>query len=33
MGVHFVCKGPEALSEVKSLVISLMALNQVVGAV
>ena len=33
MGAHFVCKGPEALPEIKRLVISLMALNQVVGAV
>jgi CheY-like chemotaxis protein len=29
MGAHFVCKGPEALTEVKRLVISLLAINQV----
>ena len=29
LGAHFVCKGPEALSEVKRLVISLLAMNQV----
>jgi CheY-like chemotaxis protein len=28
MGAHFVCKGPDALSEVKRVVISLLALNQ-----
>jgi CheY-like chemotaxis protein len=33
MGAHFVCKGPEALSEVKRLVVSLLALNQVAIAV
>jgi two-component system NtrC family sensor kinase len=33
MGAHFVCKGPEALSEVKRLVVSLLAMNQVASAV
>ena len=33
MGAHFVCKGPEALAEVKRLVVSLLALNQLAGAV
>jgi CheY-like chemotaxis protein len=32
MGAHFVCKGPEALTEVKRLAIRLMSLDQVVGA-
>jgi DNA-binding response OmpR family regulator len=33
MGAHFVCKGPEALSEVKHLVVDLLALNQAAIAV
>jgi CheY-like chemotaxis protein len=33
MGAHFVCKGPEALSDVKRLVVNLLALNQVAIAV
>jgi CheY-like chemotaxis protein len=33
MGAHFVCKGTEALSEVKCLVVSLLALNQAAIAV
>jgi CheY-like chemotaxis protein len=28
MGAHFVCKGPQALSEVKRLVTSLLAMNE-----
>jgi CheY-like chemotaxis protein len=32
MRAHFVCKGPEALSEVKRMVVSLLAINQVTGA-
>jgi CheY-like chemotaxis protein len=33
MGAHFLSKGPEALADVKRLVVSLLALNQVAGAV
>ena len=33
MGAHFVCKGPEAVAEVKRLVVSLLAMNQVGSAV
>jgi two-component system phosphate regulon response regulator PhoB len=31
MGAHFVCKGPQALSEVKRLVTSLLAINEAAG--
>jgi two-component system, OmpR family, response regulator len=33
MGAHFVCKGPEALAEVKRLVVRLLAVNQPAGAI
>jgi CheY-like chemotaxis protein len=33
MGAHFVCKGPEALAEVKRLVVRLLAVNQLAAAV
>jgi hypothetical protein len=32
MGAHFVTKGPDALSEVKRLVVKLLALDEPVGA-
>jgi CheY-like chemotaxis protein len=33
MGAHFLCKGPQAVADVKRLVVSLLALNQFAGAV
>jgi CheY-like chemotaxis protein len=32
MGAHFVCKGPQALSEVKQLVINLLAMDKIASA-